>query len=101
MSEKRGGWCVPFADSWDHVAGDEVYFRNNWRLHTSSRLATIDMGQKLGGSACRFSRGIWVPIEHNIAWVKARPTSIPSGILVHPAVWPQPTMAKNLGAVPL
>jgi len=26
-----------------------------------------------------------------------RPTFIPSGILVHPAVWPQPTMAENWG----
>ena len=53
MSEKRRGWCAPFADSWDHVAGDEVYFRNNWRLHPSSRLGTIDMGQKLG-RGCAF-----------------------------------------------
>ena len=26
----------------------EVYFRTKWRLHPSSRLTTIDMGQKLG-----------------------------------------------------
>jgi len=59
-SEKRGrgGCCAPFADSWDRVAGDEVYFRNNWRLHPSSRLATIDMGQKLGGSACAVFLGV-------------------------------------------
>jgi len=25
-----------------------VYFRTKWRLHPSSRLATIDMGRKLG-----------------------------------------------------
>jgi len=30
-----------------------------------------------------------------------RPTSIPSGILLHPAVWPQQTWVKIGGAVPL
>jgi len=30
------------------------------------------------------------------------PTSVPSGILIHPAVWPQQTWAENWGgAVPL
>jgi len=29
--------------------GRGLYFRIKWRLHLSSRLATIDMGQKLGG----------------------------------------------------
>ena len=30
------------------MAWGEVYFRTNWYLHPSSRLATIDMGRKLG-----------------------------------------------------
>ena len=29
--------------------GRGLYFRNKRRLHPSSHLATIDMGQKLGG----------------------------------------------------
>jgi len=29
-----------------------------------------------------------------------RPTSIPNGILLHPAVWPQQTWAENLETVP-
>jgi len=45
---------------------------------------------------CPFSGGSWVPIENKVAW-EARPTSIPSGILVHPAVWPQQTLAENWG----
>jgi len=28
-------------------------------------------------------------------------TSVPSGILIHPAVWPQQTWAENWGVVPL
>jgi len=39
-------------------------------LGPSTRLATIDMGQKLGGTAL-FSRGRWVPIEHKVAWAEA------------------------------
>jgi len=31
----------------------------------------------------------------------SRPTSIPSGILVHPAVWPQWTLAENWGLCPI
>jgi len=30
-----------------------------------------------------------------------RPTSIPSGILIHPAVWPQQTWAENWRCIPL
>jgi len=109
---------------------DQVYFRTKWRFHPSSRLATIDMGRKLGD--CAPFRGSWVPIEHKVAWAEAylytkwhlspfsrlattdigrklgglcrfrgagspsnamsprlRPTSLPSGILIYAAVWPQ------------
>jgi len=40
------------------VAWAEVYFRTKWRLHPSSRLATIDMGQKLGGGGCALFLGV-------------------------------------------
>jgi len=42
----------------------EDYFRTKWSLHPSSHLATIDMGQKLGGGECphrtqrRLGRGL-------------------------------------------
>jgi len=52
---KRGGCCAPFTESWDpvkyNVAWAEVYFHTKWLLHLSSRLATIDIGQKLDGVA--------------------------------------------------
>jgi len=38
------------------VAWAEVYFRTKWRLHPSSSLATVEMGQKLG-EACAFFSG--------------------------------------------
>jgi len=34
-------------------------------------------------------------------WPKPRPTSVPSGILIHTAIWPQQTWTKNWGAVSL
>ena len=55
-----------------YVAWAEVYFRTKWRLHPSSRLAIIDMGQKLGGGGCALlSEASWVPIEHKVAWAEA------------------------------
>jgi len=29
-----------------------------------------------------------------------KPTSVPSGILIHPVIWPQPTWAENWGWLP-
>ena len=49
------------------------------------------MGRKLGGSAQ----------SNTVAWAE-RPTTIPSGILIHPAIWTQQIWAENWGgAVPL
>jgi len=59
----------------------------------SDRLATIDIGQKLG--AVPLLEGSWSP--YNTMSPGTRPTSIPSGILIYLAVWPQ----KTLGDVPL
>jgi len=49
-------------------------------------LATTDMGRKLGGYAL-FGVGAGSP--SSTMWPGLRPTSIPSGILIHPPVWPQ------------
>jgi len=58
-------------------------------------------GPKIGWGGCAlFSVGSWVPIEHKVAWAEAY-LHIPSGILVHPAVWPQRTLAENRGLCPL
>ena len=59
-----------------------------WYADPSSRLATIDMGQKWG--LCPLiSRGAGSPC--NTMWPEPRPTFIPSGILIHATVWPQYT----------
>jgi len=58
------------------------------------RLASIDMGQKVAGAAAPLSEvGIGSP-SNTMSW---RPTSIPSGILIHLAVWPQQTRVENWG----
>ena len=74
----------------------EVYLRTKWHFGPFSRLATTDMGQKLGG-AVPFFWGELDPIEQKVAWAEAYIYLHTSGILVHPhpAVWPQRTLDKN------
>jgi len=57
-----------------------------------NRLATIDMGQKLGTVPLLGELG-----PHVTVWHGPSPTFLPSGIFVYPAVWPQQTWAKNWG----
>jgi len=52
---------------------------------------------KNGG--CAPLGGAWFPC--NTMWPGPRPISVPSGILIHPAVWPQYTGRKVRAAVPL
>jgi len=70
------------------VAWAEAYFRVNYHLGPSSRLATINMERRLGGSA---SPPLWGgglgPHRYKVPGLK--PSSVPSGTLVHPDVWPQ------------
>jgi len=54
-----------------------------------NRLATIDMGRKVGELMCPFLGGASSP--YNTMWPGPRPTLVPSGILIHSAVWPQYT----------
>jgi len=63
------------------------------------RLATIDMDRKLGGG-CDPSEEMGAGSPSNTKLPGPRPISLPSGILIHPAVWPQQTWAENWGAVP-
>jgi len=74
---------------------------DQWHLDPSSRLATIDMGRKLGrGSAPFFWEGE-AGFPSNTKSPGKRPTSIPSGILIHPAIWPQWIWSENWGCAPI
>ena len=53
------------------------------------RLATIDMGRKLRGCA--------PGSPCNTTWPGLRPTFVSSGILIHPAGWPQQAWANRWG----
>jgi len=69
MDRKAEGAAVPLSRELGpvYVAWAEVYFRTKRRLHPSSRLATIDISQKLSGVGVPFSGGSWVHIKHNVA----------------------------------
>jgi len=74
---KRGELLCPFArepgprPTQCGLGRDLAYFRPKRRLHPSSRLATIDMGQKFSGGCALLSGESWVPIEHKVAWTEA------------------------------
>jgi len=78
--------------------GPRQYHRAMWYPDPSSHLARIDMSRKLGGGAVPPFGG--AESTSNIMWPGARPTSVPSGILIHPAVWPEQTWAENWGLCP-
>jgi len=67
-----------------------------------SRLAATDMGRKVRGLLCPLlDRGAGSPSNTLSPGRRPRPTSLPSGILIYPAVWPQQTWAENWGLYPL
>jgi len=71
------------------VAWGKAYLHTKWHHSPSSRLATTGIGRKLGAVPfCPFRRdGAGSP--SNTMSSRPRPTSVPSGILIHAAVWPQ------------
>jgi len=58
------------------------------------RLATIETDRKLGAVHLFWGAGF----PSNTTLPGPRSTSIPSRILIHPAIWPQQTWAENWGA---
>jgi len=78
----RGNW-VPIQHN---VAWAEVYLHAKCHLDPSSCLTTIDLRRKLGEAEPIF-RG--AGSLSSIMWPEPRAISIPSGILMHTAVWPQ------------
>jgi len=69
-----------------NVAWAEADLGTKWHLDPSRRLATTDMGRKLGAVPV-WGGGAGSP--SNTMSPGLRPTSVPSGILMHPAAWPQ------------
>jgi len=73
------------------------YNKSSAVAEMGDRLATIEIGRKLG-TVHPFLRQSWAP--SNTMSSGTRPTSIPSGILIYPALWPQRTWAENWGLCP-
>ena len=79
------------------MAWTETHIHAKCHLDPSNHLATIDMGRKLGALP-PFWGGELGP--HLTQSTGPRPTSIPSGIVIYAAIWPQQTWAENWGAPP-
>jgi len=71
--------------------GLPLYLYTLYHLDLSSRLATIDMGRKVGWGCCAPLGRAWSP--SNTMWSGPRPTSAPSD----PAIWPQYMSRKVWG----
>jgi len=65
-------------------------------VEMGNRLATIDMTENCG--LCPFFWGGAGSLS-NTVWREPRSTFVPSGILIHPSVWPQQTWAENGGVL--
>ena len=78
------------------VSGQNTVYKCSAVDETDDRLATTDIGQKLG--AVLWGGGAGSP--SNTLWPGPRSTSPPSDTLIHIAVWPQQTWAKNWGLCP-
>ena len=75
-------------------------------IHKSSAVAEMgDRGHnrhrpKRGGCCALFAGAAWSP--SNTMWTGPKSTSVPSGVFIHPAAWPQYIWAESWGgAVPL
>jgi len=82
------GPCVLWPQSPTSATDQLLYNKCSAVAEMGDPFATIDMGRKFGGAVPPLFGGVsWVP--SSTMWPGPRPTSIPSGILVHPAIWPQ------------
>jgi len=70
------------------IAWAAAYLPTKWHLDASSRLATIEMGQKLGEGFCPLPPfwGGGAGFPSSTMWPGPRAISMPSAILIHPAV---------------
>ena len=91
----RGSW-VPIQHN---VAWAEAYLHNKWFLDPCSRLATTDMGRKLGEASAPFLGGAATSLSNTMS-LGSRFTILPSGILIHRAIWPHQIWAENWGLCP-
>jgi len=73
-----------------NVAWAKAYFRIKWHFDPSRRLATIDLGRQLGAVPPFWERELGPHLTQRRLG-QGLPLYHASGILIHPAVWPQHT----------
>jgi len=81
-----------------NVAWVEAYPHTKTHIEPSSHMATIDMGRNLGVLPIFLRRA---GCSSNSILLGSKPTFLPSGILIHPAIWPQQIWAENWGLCPI
>ena len=79
----EGGW-VPAQHK---INWAEAYLHTKWHLDASSRLATVEMGRKLGRGLRLLLREGAESQSNTVAGL--RHTSMPSTSFIHPYDWPQ------------
>ena len=99
MSRKEGGTAVPLSQGELSPRLTQCDLGRDllpYQVASSSiqPFGHKDMGRKLG--AVPLFGGAATP--SNITSPGPRFTSVPSGILIHPAVWPKRTLAENWGS---
>jgi len=88
---KRGGCSAPFGTG---ELGPRLSQCGLGRVLSSYQVAIIDMGRKVVGTVPPLG-GARSP--SNTMSPRPRPTSVPSSILIHPAVWSRHALAENWG----
>jgi len=81
------------------MAWAEAYLHTKWHLDAFSRLGTIEMARKLGKGALPLFGEKGSP--SNTMSLVPSPTSLLSGILIHPAIFHNRYRPKIGGCVPL
>jgi len=79
---------------------NSIVGHTKWHLDSCSRFDTIDISRKLGGCVVPLFGGGAAGSPSKTMRPGLRPTSVPSNILIQPAIWPQQTLAKNWGLCP-
>jgi len=87
-----------FLDIWSYFC-TTVFYKNTAVVDMGDRWATMDTAWKVRAALHLFV-GWGAGSPSNTMWPGPRPTSVPSGIFIYPAVWPQQTWAENWGLCP-
>jgi len=85
----REAWCPYNIVDWA-----EAYHHAQYQVHSSRRLATTNMGRRFGAPLPFWVGGAGPRLTQSPG---RRPSSIPSDILIHAAIWPQQIWAENWG----